>query len=65
MAVTVMRPAAARFGEGGKPQVGADGDGGVELEHAHQQRRHQRAAADTGHADDGADQRRQQDDLRQ
>jgi hypothetical protein len=36
-------------------QVGADRGGRVDAEDQHQQRRHQRAAADAGQADDGAD----------
>ncbi len=55
MPVAVVRPGAAALGDGGKPQVGADGHRRVQLEHADQERRHQRAAAHAGHADDGAD----------
>jgi hypothetical protein len=43
------------FGHGRVKQVGANGSRGVEAEEQHQERSHERAAADSGHADQRAD----------
>ena len=55
MAVALVRQRAARLGDGGEPQIGADRHRRVELEDADQQRRHQRAPTDPGEPDDGSD----------
>ena len=54
MTGAVVRCRADHLGDGGKPQVGADGNRRVQLEDRQQQRGHQRPAAHAGHADDGA-----------
>ena len=54
-AVVLMDRAADHLGQGGEPEVGADRRGRRDAEQQHQDRRHQRAAADAGHADDRAD----------
>jgi hypothetical protein len=46
---------AAQLGEGGKQQVGADGQVGLDAKEEDQDGRHQRAAAHTGQAHDHAD----------
>jgi hypothetical protein len=53
--VALVRHGAARLGDGGKPEVGADGHCRVQPECADEQRRHQRAAAHAGQPDDRAD----------
>ena len=50
-----MHQAAAGLGGRGIEQVGADRGRRVNAEQQDQQRRHQRAAADAGHADQEAD----------
>ena len=47
----VVHRAAHHLGDRGKPQVGADGRSRADAEQQHQDRRHQRAAADAGDAD--------------
>jgi hypothetical protein len=41
--------------DGGVQQIRSDGGGGVDAERQHQQRRHQRTAANPGQADQKAD----------
>ena len=53
--VTGVDVGAARLGDGGLQQIRADGGRGVNAEEQHEQRRHQRPAADAGEADDDAD----------
>ena len=50
-----MHQRAAGLGRGGVEQVGADRRRGMDAEQQDEQRRHQRAAADAGHADQRAD----------
>jgi hypothetical protein len=54
MAVSMVGDRARGLGDGGKPEIGADGNRRVELEDGQQQGRHQRAAADARQADDRA-----------
>ena len=51
----IVHDAAAGLGGGGVEQIGADRGRGVDAEQQDQQRRHQRTAADAGHADQKAD----------
>ena len=51
----MVTPAARRFGDRGVEQIGADRDLRRDAETGDQQRRHQRAAADPGQADEHAD----------
>jgi len=46
----VVNPGRDHFGDGGKPQIGADGGQGGDAEQQKQQWRHQRAATDAGEA---------------
>jgi len=55
-----MHEGAAGLGDCRVKQVGADGRCRVNAEDEHQQRRHQRAAADAGEPDDGADDKARQ-----
>ena len=50
-AVEAMHRGADRFGRGGIEKIGADGGGRVNAEQQHENRRHQRPAADAGDAD--------------
>jgi hypothetical protein len=55
-----MHDGAAGLGDRRVEQVGADRRRRVDAEQQHQQRRHQRAAADAGEPDDGADDKTRQ-----
>jgi hypothetical protein len=55
VAVTVMDPGTAALGDGRVKQVSAHCGRRLEAEKQNQQRRHQRAAADAGQADEEAD----------
>jgi hypothetical protein len=55
-----MHDGAAGLGDRRVEQVGADRRRRVDAEQQHQQRRHQRAAANPGEADDGADDKTRQ-----
>jgi hypothetical protein len=59
-AVQPMHGGAADLGEAGIEQVGADCGGRVDAEQQHQQRRHQRAAADAGETNQCADRQTRQ-----
>jgi len=63
IALALVGHDAARLGDGGIEQVSAHGRGGSDAEEQHQQRRHERAAAHAGHADDAADHETGQDVL--
>ena len=56
-AVAAVHPAAQRLGQRGIQQIGADRRRGRDAEEQHQQRGHQRPAADAGHPDDQPDQK--------
>ena len=60
--LAVMNERAAGLGNCGIEEVGADRGDRVDSEYQHQQRGHQRAAADAGHANQSADNKARQDE---